>query len=79
MIVKVQISLGNSNKRVLVYNEDQSVMYEDKASKEILKKMKGRDKVYFKAHTETIKDLEKKIKGFPKIIVLDEIVKDQNW
>jgi len=76
MIVKVQISLFDSDKRILVYNKDESVMYEDKAPKEIIKRMKGKDKAYFKAH---IKFININITDFPKIIILDEMVEDQNW
>jgi hypothetical protein len=51
-------------------------MYEDEAPKEIIKKMKGKDKAYFKAHTKSINI---NITDFPKIIILDEMVEDQDW
>jgi len=76
MIVKVQISLFGSDKRVLVYNKNETLTYENKAPKEIIKKMKGKDKAYFKAHTEFLSD---DITDFSKVIILDEMIKDQNW
>lgn len=48
-IVKVQISLFSSDNtaNVLVYNKDQSVVFEGEVSKEVVKAMKGETKAFF--------------------------------
>lgn len=70
MIVKVQLSLATNRpkQRVLIYNEDRSIMYEDDAAKEVVELMDGLPKAYFRAHL----DKNKKI-------VLDEQAEDQDW
>lgn len=69
MIVKVQISqfTSHGNLRVLVYNEDRTIQWEDGADSEVLDFVQGRPKVYAEAHMEGT------------IIVLDKIVEDQDW
>jgi hypothetical protein len=51
MIVKVQLSIFTSGERqrVLIYNADRSVIFEDDASKHIIKKMNGSLKKFFHA------------------------------
>lgn len=49
MIVKVQISLARSDQRVLVYNQDRSVQWEDAVNKEVLALMDGAPKRFFEA------------------------------
>lgn len=70
MIVKVQISIATSlpRRRLLIYNEDRSIMYEDDATDEVIKLVGDYPKAYFKAHL----DKQKKI-------VLDERAGDQDW
>jgi len=51
IIVKIQLSLvGNKHSRgVLIYSWDNTIRFEGEASKDIIKKMKGRDKIYYYA------------------------------
>ena len=55
MIVKVQLSVASSfaERRMLVYNEDQSVRYEAAAPPSILELMAGDLKSFFHAHLDT--------------------------
>jgi hypothetical protein len=70
MIVKVQVSLATSlpNQRVLVYNKDRSIMYENDVTDDVLELLGDRPKAYFKAHLDKYKKL-----------VLDEQAEDQDW
>lgn len=56
MIVKVQTSITTTGptQRVLVYNEDRSILYEGGINEDMLETMKGRLKAYFEA--EVTKD-----------------------
>jgi len=65
MIVKVQQAL-NDNK-VLVYNEDRSIFWEGKMSKEVKEKMNGRTKGYFNAEMIDTK------------VSINEEVEEQGW
>lgn len=69
MIVKVQVSLASSydKKRVLIYNEDRTVEYEQEADQAILDIMDGAPKKYFNAHMEKT------------LLVIDEEVDPQSW
>ncbi len=49
MIVKVQISLSDGGKHVLVYNQDRSVLKQYETSDEIRFIMKGRPKRFVEA------------------------------
>lgn len=48
MIVKVQLSLSTSHptRRVLIYNEDESVLWEGAASEELIEEMDGEPKQF---------------------------------
>lgn len=49
MVIKVQISLSKGPKKVLLYNEDKSVVWEGLASKDLRRLMCGRSKAFFHA------------------------------
>ncbi len=49
MIVKVQLSLNTSPRKVLIYNRTKSIYFEDKACKELKSTMGNRNKVFFEA------------------------------
>ncbi len=51
-IVKVQISLGGSPRRVLIYNQDHTILYEANASRKLLRVMGKRLKAFFHFHME---------------------------
>ena len=69
-IVKIQLSEYTTagTRQILVYNEDQSVYWQDTAGPEILKEMRGRPKVYFLAIRDSF-----------GVIHLGDEVKDQDW
>ena len=74
MIVKVQISIAsNTGRKVLIYNEDRSICYEDNNPEQlahidaIFDSMEFNGKAYFNAH----------ING--TLIVLDKLAKWQDW
>lgn len=49
-VVKIQQSLaGNNGKRMLAYNKDRSISFEDTLSKEVKELLNGRPKAYFNA------------------------------
>ncbi len=70
MIIKIQKSQASSDdtKYMLIYNEDQSIMYEDELDKDIETILRGRDKAYFEAALD--KDKRLQILGS---------VEDQDW
>lgn len=78
MIVKVQISQYSSDgeKKMLVYNEDRSVEYEDVATKEVLKKMGKSPKKYFEA--EVIPHPKNWLRGESVVNLIKE-TKPQSW
>jgi hypothetical protein len=49
MIFKLQISLNSNDDKthMLIYNKDKGIMFETIASKEVIKLMNGRSKIYF--------------------------------
>jgi hypothetical protein len=69
-VVKVQLSLHSSTagRQVLVYNEDQSIHWQDAAGKDIIETMRGRDKAFFNA-TQNAKG----------VIEIGEEVEEQGW
>ena len=70
MIVKIQISLATSadKSRVLVYNEDRSIRWEDKAPEAVLILMNGAPKRFF--HADVDKDGR---------LILDSEAPEQEW
>lgn len=69
MIVKVQVSLASSDgkPKYLVYNEDQSVTYQDDMFPALASLMAGRPKAYFTAELRDGK------------VLLGAEVKAQSW
>lgn len=45
-IFKIQVSLNDGGKTVLVYNRDKSYVYQGPIPKELKKRLKGRAKIY---------------------------------
>jgi len=75
MIVKVQLSQFDSGgrKRMLVYNEDRSVRYEEDATKEILSVMQNEQKRFFHAKVVTKK------KPPSRTIQIESVAPWQSW
>jgi hypothetical protein len=68
MIVKLQIQLApDPGSRVLIYNEDRSIFYEQEATEELRAILFDRLKRYLYAHLEGT------------ILNLDEDAPDQDW
>lgn len=69
-VVKVQLSLFSSegHPKALIYNKDKSVWWEGIAADELIKKMGGRVKMFFKARIEKDNSLS-----------LIKPVKQRNW
>ena len=69
-IVKIQLSYFDSalHQQVLIYNEDKSIMWQDRAGEEIVKTMHGRLKAFFEA-----------TRNKDGVIELHREVKDPGW
>ncbi len=52
MIIKVQISLSDGGKHVLVYNQDRSVQQQFEATEDVVLILGGRAKAYFEAEVK---------------------------
>jgi len=48
MILKLQISLSPGDDRMLIYNKDRSIFYEDIATEDVVKLAAGRKKIFVK-------------------------------
>ena len=68
MIVKVQIAIAG-HYQVLVYSQDESVLYQGPVTEEIEKLMNGKKKEFFHAH---INDLD-------GTLILDKPASWQEW
>jgi len=49
MILKLQISLSPGDNKMLIYNKDRSIFYEDDATDDVVKLAAGRKKLFVKA------------------------------